>query len=748
MDKNLPFFIITIIVAFIILYCVHKRTESFSDFQRLVYPKESLDVHFVNNDKRAQVPLPLKGTSNYVFGNRVDITGKYINNSGPICTLYHGDPNEMYILATPHNQPKENCNINIYKLFRAKIYYDSNKRRVIFRDIQLVKYFKNNNDIQLPGILSSLVFVDVENLKLHIGNKIFSKEVVETFGNLKFNRDLVPILSHKYSNCPQNTKECKYQYSTLKGNPPVFCSSKVNDSGFCLGKPNCTLTPRVTTYLDKNNQRQNLPQCPPPQFSLNVKNNKYLNVLPSLLNLNKTEQSCPILYEMRNKKYSNICTIFTTVPMGDNKYEYRTLGYEFFGTKPNESSLLTQKTIFAKELHELHSDPRFVNLSKLMDNIRNKINLTKQKIAVLRKNFRNCMIDLQRERQCSSNNERSNVSCGKDTLQKINTLREQINNFNDQHNNWKIIDVFKSKKGYNSCAFQLKAVPNSRQPEFFVQSHMNGLVNLTLNSGGINNDIIVNGKNFTQNGQLFYFTGSEVVKRGKNFTLFRTYIVSQNGLYLEPSDGAIKGLMFRGNKVYLVESPITSWYVLLMDKDSVNSNWLKIPNGDCPGNNIDRLSKNNVSLDNCKELCSRYPECKGISYDANSRSCIPKSKACNYGDGSGWQFYKKLNQAPTLKNFMQREINKRCPKSHPYLYFGENGQQNCCDTKTFGNTCTSSKCCLTPGGNQSCDINCCRTDICPEDRPNMENRNGEKICVGEDPTKYCSLNRFSENSCY
>ena len=516
-----------------------------------------------------------------------------------------------------------------------------------------------------------------------------------------------------------------------------------------------------------------------------------MRALPSLLGINKkshlSDNQCPILKLLKSGKWDPNITIATTIQNADGELEYRTLGYEFFGTKNKESGLVLVKSNFAKELHNQQTIyGGNVDFMAAMVDVKNKINMNKNKIASLRSKNRKCLIDLQREIQCSKDGVDDN-SCNKKNLHKIADIQNQIQDYQDDSNPWQLKEAFNLGKGYKAGAYYLKARPNSRRPGLYAVANMNGSTGLSLNQGGINNSVVVDNRNYTPNSQYFYNIGAEKVYGGedKDMIIFRTYIASYNNLFLEPSKGAIRGFRNNTERVYLTEKPSTSWLIFLTKKGADTSGYSmgykKLAAGKkCDGTMLfnDPKKHQGLTLAQCQGLCNNYENCKGISYTSKDdmikfisgtrklskeqRRSV-KSQCSLYNDctrlksnppsmvmGNDYQKVKGLSAAQKLADFAIGEINNRCPKTHKYIFNGKNGELNCCSEPTFGDDCYGAKCTITPGNNEKASLDCCRTDVCTAEYPKFIK--SKNICVpcnaDESSTKYCSLDKYSENRCY
>ena len=92
-------------------------------------------------------------------------------------------------------------------------------------------------------------------------------------------------------------------------------------------------------------------------------------------------------------------------------------------------------------------------------------------------------------------------------------------------------------------------------------------------------------------------------------------------------------------------------------------------NNDCPDNEIEFQTKENVSQKQCESLCNEHNECKGYSYDVDAnpfdQNCILKSKYCNRdceANQGKWSFYKKNLGEIT-------DPSDRCPGEPTYNIF-------------------------------------------------------------------------------
>ena len=99
MVKNLPLILITIAILFIVAYMIHKKKEGFGNFNKLAYPVSSLSTMYMpKNDDKYKV---LKGTSDFVIGDRMNLAGIYKNDSSNLnLEVYYGDPMKIFMMFT------------------------------------------------------------------------------------------------------------------------------------------------------------------------------------------------------------------------------------------------------------------------------------------------------------------------------------------------------------------------------------------------------------------------------------------------------------------------------------------------------------------------------------------------------------------------------------------------------------------------------------------------------------------------
>ena len=124
-------------------------------------------------------------------------------------------------------------------------------------------------------------------------------------------------------------------------------------------------------------------------------------------------------------------------------------------------------------------------------------------------------------------------------------------------------------KGPNNCSFYLKSYKSysKLEPNYYCTGHTNGDTSMSLVKGGHINSVTVQGKTHQNQSQLWYFedAGSFIINKS-NLKVFRTFIRSQNGLYLEPSFGEIQGFSRMGGhdvyKVNLVRKPTRYWFIV------------------------------------------------------------------------------------------------------------------------------------------------------------------------------------------
>ena len=82
-------------------------------------------------------------------------------------------------------------------------------------------------------------------------------------------------------------------------------------------------------------------------------------------------------------------------------------------------------------------------------------------------------------------------------------------------------------------------------PSLFAQANNNGSTMLSLESGGANYNMNINGKSHNNMSQIWNIVMDNEYKpiEGENYSLYPVYIESSNGLYLNPSNIEFRGFI-------------------------------------------------------------------------------------------------------------------------------------------------------------------------------------------------------------
>ena len=91
---------------------------------------------------------------------------------------------------------------------------------------------------------------------------------------------------------------------------------------------------------------------------------------------------------------------------------------------------------------------------------------------------------------------------------------------------------------------------------------------LSLELGGNNNKVLVEGKSFTMS-QIWHVEDFEIITEQNGYGLYSFNCLS-NGLYLKPSNGAFEGFKTNSNKVYLTRQKYP-WFIFASQQLNMNS---------------------------------------------------------------------------------------------------------------------------------------------------------------------------------
>lgn len=349
--------------------------------------------------------------------------------------------------------------------------------------------------------------------------------------------------SYEYNICPPSTELCINTNQGLNADSYNACGKIDNGT-----TNNCNNN--VTCYLNVPSG-SSLPVCSPYV-------NQYLNFNVVASSQNSNNQTnldvCNYLSNF-SSSYCNAVILCYISNIGN----VQTLNYQFFGSKHNESSLITQYDIMNSILNSNSGS----NLQKYR-NIISSVNtnsiptVSSQLLPIIKSlSFTNCLTN-------------NNIGMTNQLISNCSTTSQgYINNYTPTNSNnnlmpavWQI-NVNNKFNLTNSCGFTLSTFNGYNTFVKYVQCNDDNTVNLNIYGGGL--------------GQSLYFDSLNILtelnpKPNPPFIAMTANIRSNNGSYLIP-DTAFGGFMNNSNIITLKNSPETNgkWLILGFSLNSLNN---------------------------------------------------------------------------------------------------------------------------------------------------------------------------------
>jgi len=334
------------------------------------------------------------------------------------------------------------------------------------------------------------------------------------------------LFEYTVQSCPANTSLCKDTTHGLNDltylNDDDFNACCNNDTNKTT---NCFLN---TRYIDNDNSINNIPECS------KTSNLNYYNNYNAQFYLMGTSGNSLNLCNLLN--YFSISGHYAVLCYVTNLKNVQSLNYQFFGIKPNESSLTLQYDMTNQSLQ-----------SSLSNN-----NPPTQKNKGL--SFTNCLE--------MSNSTTPTTDCISKVNEYItnNILPTNVNNSllpTIWEINSKPLNQTQSFNYINSCPFTLKtsSLYNSVQPKY-VECNDNGTTNLSLYGGGNNQNLYMQDTTLINDSSLLGASPNKYYAVTAN-------IRANNGLYLVPSN-TVNGFYNNSTHISLKQSPEPNgkWLIL------------------------------------------------------------------------------------------------------------------------------------------------------------------------------------------
>jgi len=361
----------------------------------------------------------------------------------------------------------------------------------------------------------------------------------------------------------------------------------------------------------------------------------------------------------------NHLSIFTHIKNQNNKYEWKSLGTQFFSPGPKNSTLIVQDSPLTNYLNKTPAGKS--NYSMAFATFMLSLIVFGVLESVDTKYLSLCRDAITKSKTCHAAKDIQDdlkKECQK-VLYDVEDIDAQIANMD--YTQFKIVpDRSASTVGPNNCGFYLKSDKNdaSLSPQYYSTGHSNGSTSLSLIKGGESFNMNLGGKIFGNDStQIWFFEDVSHYQIDKStMKMFRTKIRSSNGLYLEPSFGRVQGFSATGQdnvyEVNLVRKTNKWWHVVASTFDS---------------NTVMELE--------------RHIE----------------------------------NGAVSLHSGNSGRTTFQCPTSYKNKMGDAMDGYYCCNGEVSGTECTGSKCCLQPGLSGNCSETCCPMGDCPTDMPTMNN---------------------------
>lgn len=511
---------------------------------------------------------------------------KYPSNSNSIASL------KKFVIVNGYNMPivseeaylsNNKNNFYGYNLFHGVFKYRKNGERYIklmttsfynkntsdylknlFEKDDILKLIHKDNSLYIQNERNYMTFKRIKKLNTDVLNF----DQIEN-RNLQYNINQMetPQLQVASELCPLGTHKCYDEDANA-----LFCGYQ--ESGFVPGEvPNCKSGSQYCALDEENSNGMNM--CDP-----NIKistTSTTLPMIPSLLNTkfygrrrNFTVNCNYLVNQLINNGLNNL-TIITRVKNKNNKSVFKSLGVQFFNPGQHGSDMILNDSPLTNLLNTSPNQSSFASTAS--QGLYAFIGLLLILVTLEE-------LDVQFLIDCR-NQILKNQYCGNDSsetsqLQTVcNNILNDVDDVKAEIDNMEITQFKLEKmaqgmtKGPNLCSFYLKSYKSysKLEPNYYCTGHTNGDTSMSLVKGGHINSITVQGKTNQNQSQLWYFedAGSFIINK-PNLKVFRTFIRSQNGLYLEPSFGEIQGFSRMGGhdvyKVNLVRKPTRYWFIV------------------------------------------------------------------------------------------------------------------------------------------------------------------------------------------
>lgn len=438
----------------------------------------------------------------------------------------------------------------------------------------------NNNIILTPNITGSSQSITL-TLKIDSNNNNIQSDYIKQISPFFTYIPNSPNTEYDYVfNCPVGTNKCHNRDNGLEQSNTYNACGTYNS----YGSEDCSSS-NVTCYINPP-VNSDLPACT--DYSINQSIN--YNAASYLMNSGggNTLNVCSYLSNFSNSNCNSAILCYVS-----NVGDVKSLSYQFFGTRSNESSLTTQYDMMNKVLNQHPT----TNLSKYR-NIISSINSSTLPNDIINLqpilnslSFTNCMIN------------NNNIGITNNLITQCGTTCKQyVNNFNLSNGNntllpsiWNI-NFENNYNLVNSCGFELSTSQDSNTSIKYVNCNDDGTINLSLYKGGLNQKL------YLENITILYSTNSSqypspnIVPIGSSATstapppsnnlqppqpspsiIITANIRANNGLYLIPDSGN-SGFSNNSTIIKLQQNPEpnSKWLILGFSLNSLDDLQTKI----------------------------------------------------------------------------------------------------------------------------------------------------------------------------
>ena len=362
--------------------------------------------------------------------------------------------------------------------------------------------------------------------------------------------------SYEENYCIEGSKPCYDKengiaLTTYNGIQYNACGTPISETdNTCNGPPKCLIT---------SNDVNGIPKC-----NRNIKINDYMNNIPFSQISQKIGSTLNICDTINYVKKCNSFIICYITNIGN----VSTLNYQFFGSLPEESSLTIQSDV----------------MNELLNNTNNKIGL----LPYYRNTIQNSNksdnsdnnLDALSFTNCFENNNGNSMNIR--IASSIQCANKYVNNYKKINGNnnlkpalWEI-NSNRSSNVVNSCSITLSTSSKYDTPVKYVKYNSDGSTSLSLFSGGINEELIMENARVIQN----------VNDSNTSYVAITTNLRANNQMYLMPSTSN-SGFSNNSNLVSLTKNPLE------------NGKWLLI------GFNINNINQLSTTLKNIRFLYNK-----------------------------------------------------------------------------------------------------------------------------------------------